>query len=161
MKTMKNFGLSVLLMILMAGAVHGAQADEMTARKAVVSAGAGTLKTECALKETASININFNNLKVDVDKIKEAMDKKIEEAKAIGREVGLESVEVQNFSYNTYNNGGSECEGGGGDYRSNGSVSFVVMPAGKAPAFTKALIGKGFSAGLNVSGYSQCGEYGN
>ena len=166
MKKIQFLGLGVLLIALLCGAAHEVRADRKVVEGVPAVAGIAAGKMECSVKETANINVSFNNLKVDVDAIRATVEGKIEQIKAMARDMGIESIKVQNFSYNIYSNGGGgdccgdECEKND-TYQSNGSVSFVVEPVAKATAFSKALIKKGFLANLNVNGYSQCGENGN
>lgn len=117
---------------------------------------------ECTLQETANVGFNFNGTESDPLQIKAKIDKKIDDARALAKEAGVETLEVQSYNYSVYANNASggccegDCAGSGSGYQMNGSVNFTVKPAAKAGGFAALLSQKGFNANFNVNAYNQC-----
>ena len=162
MKTISHFFV-ILITVTMFSTI--AFAEEKSA------AGVGRLKNtdkqkNCVMQETANVSVSFNGQESDMTKVKVKIDQKIESARALGSEAGLESVELQNYSYNVYsnNNGGGgccgdNCSGGNQTFNMNGSFSFVVKPIDKAPDFAALLTKHGYNTNFNVNAYNNCNGY--
>jgi hypothetical protein len=115
---------------------------------------------DCPMVETANLSFNFNGTETDISKIKLLTDKKMEEVKAIAVEAKAGELEIQNYSYNVYNNGNaSTCEEDvltDKIFQYNSSFSFTVKPGGKPAELAALLTSKGYNVSLNVNSYKQC-----
>jgi hypothetical protein len=113
----------------------------------------------CAMQEQGQIGVSFNNVMVtDLKTLGAEMDRKIDEVIALGKQSGIQKIEVMSYNYNVYpvSGGYSTAPGVAIPYQYNGSVSFVIDPLAKGPDLMALLSGKGYSANLNVNAYRQC-----
>lgn len=143
-------------------AATGSEDRAVTARAAMHSTEPGQ---PCAMTEQAYINISFNQMNVDLADLPSVFNKKVEAARTVGKDMGIEKIEIENYSYNIYNNGkegqccGDDCVGpDAGGYQGNGNVNLSVVPSERAQEYTAALIKKGYTVNLNVNAYKQCGN---
>ncbi len=150
---MKNF--STVMAILIGTLVLSGVA---LADKRIASPGVGQ---NCRVEETATVSLNFTGTETDITKVKTLVEGRLEEIKAIAKEVGADSVDMQNYSYNTYNNNASSDRCGGSpaapaSFQYSGNLSLTIKPGDKAAALAAALSAKGMNASLNVNAYRQC-----
>jgi len=108
----------------------------------------------CDMTENASVSINFNGSDKDVTAVKNKLDDKINEIKALAEKEHFDKFEVQsnNYSINSTSNGDSDSL-----FQYSGSASFTIQPADKALDFMGVLTKKGYHASVNVSSYHNGG----
>ncbi len=134
---------------------YGAQAEKVM-RSDLISLRKAPSQN-CPLQETATVNVNLNSVETDPSVVRSIMDKKIEEATALGTQSGLEKVDVQSFSYNlNKNSSGGNCSAANEQYQFYGNINLQVSPASKAPDYMTLLQKSGFTASLSVNVYKQC-----
>lgn len=123
---------------------------------------------KCRLVSSGTVNISFNDLRADADKLQGLMEDKVKAIEALGQEAGVKKLNMQsmNYSANSRNYNGSSCGGDNGgeekaplQFQANGNINFKVEPATSAPAFAAALVKKGYNASFNVNKYRQCGNF--
>jgi len=162
---MRYFIVLALYSLLAIGiSVSFAQEAAAPAPSPAAESTAGNLKAvrssadqKCRMREEGTVNINFNDSETDVQKVKPAIDAKIQEVMDLSKGAGIE-VEIQSMNYgansNSYGCGDSASRG---SYQINGSFSLKVRPSDKAAALTAILAQKGYNASFNVNAYRQCG----
>ncbi len=110
-------------------------------------------KTACQIKETSNINISFSGSGENLDKIKDMIEVKITELKALAKEKGATKFEIQNTNLN-FNPVGDSINNT--NYSYNSSYSFVVEPTSVAFAIVEVAQAKGWRMGMNMSSYREC-----
>lgn len=105
--------------------------------------------------ENANVSVNFNGMETDVASIKTKFDAKMAEIEKLVKAAGLTKSEMQsmNYSINPQNYG----SGMSSTYQFSGSVSYTVLPSGKATELMAELTKKGYQASVNVSSYRNGG----
>ncbi len=108
------------------------------------------------LQETATISVNFDDMETDLNAIKAKFDAKIKGMEAVGKEVGIEKMDMQSMNYNispqNYGNSMSLR------YQFSGGASYNILPSDKATELMVALQRKGFSPNLSVNAYRNGGN---
>lgn len=105
----------------------------------------------CAMTETAQISVNWNGGSASIKDVRGKFDERMKKIEALAKEAGIEKLELQNQSYNinTNNNGYGDISG----YQYNGSASYTVTPAEKAPDLLELLTKNKIQSSLNVNMY--------
>lgn len=125
---------------------------------------AAPVPQNCKLIETVQFGVNFNNVNVEPKTAKTFMDDKIADLRNIAKDVGIESLEIQNLNYSVYNNNYNYAYTSYGStpaalptvMQLNGNVSFIVQDSAKGTALMEKAGEKGYNVNFNLSAYRQC-----
>lgn len=111
---------------------------------------------DCPFVENSNINVTFNSIETDLEKILNIMSTKISEVEAFGKEKEMTKVALQSSNYSINANNGMACAAPHCQFQFYGSANFLVEPASKASDFMAYLVSKGITANLSVNSYRQC-----
>lgn len=115
--------------------------------------------SNCTLKETVTMSINFNNNKIDMAQVKTLFDGKIEEIKALSTQAGITKLNISSMNYSLYPQSGSydqwSPEPPKVEFQFNGSLSMTFEPADKATTFLELLTQKRYQANLSYNAYKE------
>ena len=126
----------------------------LAAKSRIMAPGQGQ---NCEMVKTATLSINFSNVPTEIKDTQSYVDKKVDAVLKIADGLDVESIHIQNMSYNVYSNNSGGCHGNvSARYNLNGNVSFQIGNAEKAAALLEKLDDEGYNVNFNMNAYRQC-----
>lgn len=127
---------------------------------ATVAAPAGASSPRCRLIETVNFGINFGNVTLDAASARSYVNDRIAEVQTMAKEIGLDSLEVNNMNYNLYSNTNNYTYAGSAQpqiqLQLNGNVTFIMADANKAMELMEKVSQKGFNVTFSLNAHRQC-----
>ena len=108
----------------------------------------------CAMQETATMNINFNSTEDQITSVQSKFDSRIADIQKLSKQAGVDKLNLTSMSYSV----SAQNNYGTSQYNISGNISFTVVPSSKGIAFMTLLTQKGFQPNLSVSAYNNSGN---
>ena len=111
----------------------------------------------CDMVETATLGVSFNQVPISLDGFQAYIDGKRDEIFNFAADLEIADIVLHNMNYNInyYNQGGSPSAEEK-SYVMNGSLSFQMKDADKAPLLMEKVGALGYQVNFNVNAYRQC-----
>ena len=115
---------------------------------------------DCPLKETATLNIRWDRMEIDLSQAQDFIPAQITKIQAISEQMDGVKMDVQSSSYNVNtrqkNHGNCDVQEHPTTHELYGNLNLTVEPGEKAADLMGLLVEKGYKVNLNVNAYKRC-----